>query len=108
MKLDVLKIDGTPSGKSVELDQNVFGIEPNDHAVYLDVVQYLAGYGNDLIRGERLVQQDIGVVVALLVPLVAGFRHPEILPVPVEGVALPEVKRRTGTGGLAQRELNAA
>ena len=41
-QLAVLKIDGTPSGKSVELDQNVFGIEPNDHAVYLDVIQYLA------------------------------------------------------------------
>ncbi|MBQ9477011.1 MAG: 50S ribosomal protein L4 [Bacteroidales bacterium] len=47
-QLAVLKIDGTPSGKSVELDQNVFGIEPNDHAVYLDVVQYLANqrHGN--------------------------------------------------------------
>ena len=42
MKLSVLKIDGTPSGKQVELDERIFGIEPNDHAIYLDVVQYLA------------------------------------------------------------------
>jgi large subunit ribosomal protein L4 len=37
-----LKIDGTDSGKKVVLDEKVFGIEPNDHAIYLDVVQYLA------------------------------------------------------------------
>lgn len=42
MNLSVLKIDGTPSGKQVALDPAVFGIEPNDHAIYLDVVQYLA------------------------------------------------------------------
>ena len=42
MKLSVLKIDGTNSGKEVVLDENVFGIIPNDHAIYLDVVQYLA------------------------------------------------------------------
>ena len=42
MELNVLKIDGTESGKKVVLDEKVFGIEPNDHAIYLDVVQYLA------------------------------------------------------------------
>ena len=41
-ELSVLKIDGTESGKKVALDPQVFGIEPNDHAIYLDVVQYLA------------------------------------------------------------------
>lgn len=42
MELKVLKIDGTESGKTVVLDEKVFGITPNDHAIYLDVVQYLA------------------------------------------------------------------
>jgi len=42
MELPVLKIDGSESGKKVVLDNNIFGIEPNDHAIYLDVVQYLA------------------------------------------------------------------
>ena len=48
MKLAVLKIDGTQSGKEVELADSVFAIEPNDHAIYLDVVQYLANqrHGN--------------------------------------------------------------
>ncbi|MFA6335179.1 MAG: 50S ribosomal protein L4 [Bacteroidales bacterium] len=42
MELSVYKIDGTESGKKVTLDSNIFGIEPNDHAIYLDVKQYLA------------------------------------------------------------------
>lgn len=42
MELSVYKIDGTESGKKVILDEKVFGIEPNDHAIYLDVIQYLA------------------------------------------------------------------
>ncbi len=42
MELSVLKIDGTESGKKVTLNDAVFGIEPNDHAIYLDVKQYLA------------------------------------------------------------------
>ena len=42
MELSVLKIDGSESGKKVVLDENVFGVEPNDHAIWLDVKQYLA------------------------------------------------------------------
>ena len=42
MQLSVYKVDGSDSGKKIELDANVFGITPNDHAIYLDVVQYLA------------------------------------------------------------------
>ncbi len=42
MELQVLKIDGSQSGKSVVLPEAIFGIEPNDHAIYLDVKQYLA------------------------------------------------------------------
>ena len=42
MELSVLKIDGTESGKKVTLNEQVFGLEPNDHAIYLDVKQYLA------------------------------------------------------------------
>lgn len=42
MELSVYKIDGTESGKKVVLDDAIFGITPNDHAIYLDVKQYLA------------------------------------------------------------------
>ena len=42
MELSVYKIDGSESGKKVVLDENIFGVKPNDHAIYLDVKQYLA------------------------------------------------------------------
>ena len=42
MQLSVYKIDGSESGKKVTLDEKVFGVTPNDHAIYLDVIQYLA------------------------------------------------------------------
>ena len=42
MELSVYKFDGQESGKKVKLDDSVFGIQPNDHAIYLDVKQYLA------------------------------------------------------------------
>ncbi|WP_407277233.1 50S ribosomal protein L4 [Tenacibaculum maritimum] len=42
MKVAVLDITGKDTGRKVELSSEVFGIEPNDHAVYLDVKQYLA------------------------------------------------------------------
>lgn len=42
MTIDVLKIDGSKSGEKIELSDNIFAIEPNDHAIYLDVKAYLA------------------------------------------------------------------
>lgn len=42
MKLDVLNVSGDSTGRSVELPDNVFGGEPNEHAVYLAVKAYLA------------------------------------------------------------------
>ncbi|CAM1361581.1 50S ribosomal protein L4 [Tenacibaculum soleae] len=42
MKVAVLDITGKDTGRQVELSNEVFGIEPNDHAIYLDVKQYLA------------------------------------------------------------------
>lgn len=42
MTIDVLKIDGSKSGEKIELSDSIFAIEPNDHAIYLDVKAYLA------------------------------------------------------------------
>ena len=42
MKVAVLDINGKDTGRKVELSKDVFGIEPNDHAIYLDVKQFLA------------------------------------------------------------------
>jgi large subunit ribosomal protein L4 len=42
MELEVYKIDGTKASRKVKLDDTIFGIEPNDHAIYLDVKQHQA------------------------------------------------------------------
>jgi len=42
MELAVYKISGEDTGRKVKLSDDVFGIEPNDHAIYLDVKQFLA------------------------------------------------------------------
>ncbi|MEM9822635.1 MAG: 50S ribosomal protein L4 [Bacteroidota bacterium] len=42
MKLDIVNIEGQKTGKQVDLPDSIFGIEPNDHAVYLAVKQYQA------------------------------------------------------------------
>ena len=42
MELNILDINGKETGKKVSLNDAIFGIEPNDHAIYLDVKQYLA------------------------------------------------------------------
>jgi large subunit ribosomal protein L4 len=42
MQVDVLNIQGQKTGRTVELPDEVFGIEPNDHVIYLAVKQYLA------------------------------------------------------------------
>jgi large subunit ribosomal protein L4 len=42
MKVAVIDINGKKTGRNVELSEAVFGIEPNDHAIYLDVKQHLA------------------------------------------------------------------
>jgi large subunit ribosomal protein L4 len=42
MQLDVLNIQGLPTGRTVELPEEIFGAEPNNHVIYLAVKQYLA------------------------------------------------------------------
>jgi large subunit ribosomal protein L4 len=42
MKIDVHNIKGKKTTKKVDLSKEIFGVEPNDHAIYLDVKQYLA------------------------------------------------------------------
>jgi len=42
MEINVLNIKGQETGRKVTLNESIFGIEPNDHVIYLDVKQYLA------------------------------------------------------------------
>ncbi len=56
MELAVLNIEGKETGRKVNLNDSIFGIEPNDHAIYLDSKQYLAngrqGTAKSKHRGE--------------------------------------------------------
>ncbi len=42
MELNILNIDGQETGRKVNLNDSIFAIEPNDHAIYLDTKQFLA------------------------------------------------------------------
>jgi len=42
MEVAVINIEGKETGRKVNLNETIFGIEPNDHAIYLDTKQYLA------------------------------------------------------------------
>lgn len=56
MELKVLNIQGKETGRKVKLDDSIFGIEPNDHAIYLDSKQFMAnqrqGTAKSKHRGE--------------------------------------------------------
>jgi len=56
MELAILNISGKETGRKVNLDDSIFGVEPNDHAIYLDTKQYLAnqrqGTHSSKDRGE--------------------------------------------------------
>ena len=40
MEVNVYNIKGEDTGRKITLNESIFGIEPNDHAIYLDVKQY--------------------------------------------------------------------
>ena len=42
MQVNVYNIKGEDTGRKVTLNESIFGIEPNDHAIYLDVKQFMA------------------------------------------------------------------
>ncbi|HMW38140.1 MAG: 50S ribosomal protein L4 [Saprospiraceae bacterium] len=56
MNLDILNISGKSTGRSIELPEGIFGIEPNDHVIYLAVKEYLAnqrqGTSDSTERGD--------------------------------------------------------
>ena len=58
MKLAIHNIKGKETSKKIDLDKNIFGIEPNDHAIYLDVKQYLAAQrtGSHKTKGRSEVK----------------------------------------------------
>src|ERR1043165_2223722 len=60
MQVDVLNIQGQSTGRSVELPDEIFGAEPNEHVVYLAVKQYLASQrqGTHKVKTRAEVQGE--------------------------------------------------
>ncbi len=58
MQIDILDIKGKKTGRVVELPEEIFGIEPNDHAIYLSIKQYLASQrqGTNKVKTRAEVQ----------------------------------------------------
>ena len=59
MKVDISKTSGKSSGKKITLSDKIFGIEPNDHAIYLDVNSYLKIRGKEIVR----LKEDLRLLV---------------------------------------------
>lgn len=73
MELVVHKISGEATGKKVKLNKSIFGVEPNDHAIYLDAKQYLANARqgthdskerSDVIGSTRKIKRQKGTGTA--------------------------------------------
>ncbi|WP_124980108.1 50S ribosomal protein L4 [Nonlabens xiamenensis] len=73
MKVAVLDIKGKETGRQVELSDEVFGIEPSEHAIYLDVKQYLANQRQgthaakeraDIVGSTRKIKKQKGTGTA--------------------------------------------
>lgn len=73
MKIAVLDINGKDTGRKVDLSKDVYAIEPNDHAVYLDVKQYLANQRQgthkakeraDIVGSTRKIKKQKGTGTA--------------------------------------------
>ena len=53
MEVSVLNINGQETGRKVTLNEAIFGIEPNDHVLYLDVKQYLANHRQGTAKSKE-------------------------------------------------------
>ena len=53
MEINVLNIKGQETGRKVTLNDAIFGIEPNDHVIYLDVKQYLANQRQGTAKAQE-------------------------------------------------------
>ena len=79
MDINVLDIKGQETGRKVTLNESIFGIEPNDHVIYLDVKQYMANQRQGTAKAkERVAAAHVmaistlrcsRVVAACLVPV---------------------------------------
>ena len=65
MEVNVLNIKGEETGKKVTLNDAIFAIEPNDHAIYLDVKQYMANQRQASLVVRRVAAALVVVISTL-------------------------------------------
>lgn len=58
MELSVLNSKGKDTGKKITLPESVFGIEPNDHAIYLDIKRYMANQRQGTHKAKERAEVD--------------------------------------------------
>ena len=56
MRIDILNSNGQSTGRSIELPDTIFGIEPNEHAMYLAVKQFNAAQRQGTHKSKRKVE----------------------------------------------------
>lgn len=59
MKLEVYNIKGHKTGQEIDLPEDLFGVEPNEHTVYLAVKQYLANQRQGTHKSKRAFGKSI-------------------------------------------------
>ena len=59
MEINVLNIKGENTGRKVTLNESIFGIEPNDHVLYLDVKRYMAAQRQGQLRLKKEVSMQV-------------------------------------------------
>src|SRR6478752_1509321 len=98
MQVEVLKIDGEKTGRKVELPDDIFGVEPNQHVVYLAVKQYLAAQRQGTHKVNRKVK-DLAKISAL------SFKAKDNAIVVVEDMSLDTPKTKSFTDMLGNLEV---
>ena len=77
MEVNVYNIKGEDTGRKVTLNESIFGIEPNDHAIYLDVKQFMANQRqgtHKLLKSVKALPAfvSVGLLLASLALGIAG------------------------------------
>ena len=68
MEVNVLNIKGEDTGRKVTLNESIFGIEPNDHAIYLDVKQFMANQRQGTHKSKSLLSRLLEQMPGLMTP----------------------------------------
>ena len=104
MEVSVLNIKGEDTGRKVVLNDAVFGIEPNDHAIYLDVKQYLAAQRQGTAKSKERSEMSgssaslvVRKVAAVLVEVISIRLYSLVVPVcsvPSPAITISSLIRR--------------